>query len=285
MNKIENRYYVYLTAIIIIFLSALFISALKIYNRDVQIANLTKKYNNVRGQNIILKSRINYEQQQKQIYYRMINQKVQCLNIALSRIYPGYDYRKKIDIAINDNTKIESLPESLIEIYIEQKLIIPHGLKNYQKTVPEIIWPVSPDQSYITTKNGEYGTRRPYSYMKYKHEGIDIGSPYDDSVIAIYNGVIHRIYYDEGGGWSLSLKFKIKEKYYFCRYRHLEKIYVKAGDNIFQGKIIARMGNTGYYSLGKHLHFELWEWTGRYYKNINPVLNSTWGNKIITSIN
>lgn len=284
-KKTEILIYCIFIGIMIVLLFSITISA-GVENKKLnkQLDKLTKEHNNVRGENIILKSRIDYEIQQKLISYRMIYEKVSYLNQALSRIYPGYDYRKKIDDVFDDNSKIETLPESLIEIYIEQKLIIPHGLENYQKTIPEIAWPVDPKKAYITTKNGEYGRPRPYSYMKYKHEGIDIGSPFDDEVKAPYSGKIYRTYWDEGGGNCIEIKFKINNIYHFVRIRHLERTYVKKGDAVIKGQIIASAGNTGVYSLGKHIHFELWEWRG-YWKNINPVLNTTWGNRILTSIN
>jgi murein DD-endopeptidase MepM/ murein hydrolase activator NlpD len=286
MRKIieKNFYYIALSTLLIAFIILSLIASVEISLRDEMITKLTNDYNNLVGENIALKGRIDYEIEQKEIQYRMINEKVELLNLALSKIYPGYDYRKKINNAFLDNSIIELLPESLIEVYIEQKMLIPHGLNNYTKTLPDIIWPVNPDISYVATKQSEYGTRRPYSYMKYKHEGLDMNSPYSDEILAIHSGIIHRIYYDEGGGWSIELKFQIREKYYFSRIRHIEKIYVKKGDYVEQGQLIASAGNTGIYSYGKHIHFELWEWNGSWYRNINPVLNSTWGNRVITSI-
>lgn len=286
MQKIieKNFYYIALSALLIAFIILSLIAAIKISSRDEMITQLTNDYNNLVGENIALKGRIDYEIEQKEIQYRMINEKVELLNLALSKIYPGYDYRKKIKKAFFDNSKIELLPESLTEIYIEQRMIMPHGLNNYIMTVPEIIWPVNPDRSYLRFKGDEYGTKREYSYMNYKHEGIDISSPYSDEILAIYPGYIHKVYYSEGGGWSIELKFQIREKYYFSRIRHIEKIYVQKGDYVEQGQLIASAGNTGIYSYGKHIHFELWEWNGSWYRNINPVLNSTWGNRVITSI-
>jgi murein DD-endopeptidase MepM/ murein hydrolase activator NlpD len=61
----------------------------------------------------------------------------------------------------------------------------------------------------------------------------------------------------------------------------MDKIYVNKGDIIKQGDVIASMGNTGFFSLGKHLHFELWILENKRWININPVQNSTWDNRYI----
>jgi murein DD-endopeptidase MepM/ murein hydrolase activator NlpD len=43
---------------------------------------------------------------------------------------------------------------------------------------------------------------------------------------------------------------------YFTRYAHLNKIFVKKGENISEGKLIGKSGSTGI-STGPHLHYEI----------------------------
>jgi murein DD-endopeptidase MepM/ murein hydrolase activator NlpD len=222
------------------------------------------------------------EKNKKSLKLQIINQKVDNLNDILSRVYPGYDYKSKIDAVLEDESKINTIPENLINIYVDEYMIKPHGLQNYQKTLQNIVWPIK--NGFVSLPGGEYGTYRPYRLYKWKHEGIDINNYYSDEVIAPYDCNIWKKYYDEGGGWTIEMKFQYfdnenNKNWYFIRLRHLNKIFVKKSQIIKKGELVGSMGNTGIYSTGKHLHLELWEWNGSRYVNINPVLNNTWKNK------
>jgi len=41
-------------------------------------------------------------------------------------------------------------------------------------------------------------------------------------------------------------------------YKHCESLLKKPGDRVKGGDVIGLVGNTGIYSTGPHLHFELW---------------------------
>lgn len=90
------------------------------------------------------------------------------------------------------------------------------------------------------------------------HWGIDIcgtggtGSP----IYAANSGTV------ELAGWGGTYGYLIIINHnngFKTRYAHLSKIYVKVGDGVEMGEVIALMGNTGR-STGTHLHFEV-----RYY--------------------
>lgn len=85
------------------------------------------------------------------------------------------------------------------------------------------------------------------------HSGIDLAASRGTKIIAAdggkviaagYNGSLgYMVKIDHGGG-KVSL------------YGHCSKLYVKAGQRVFQGQHIANVGNTGR-STGPHLHFEI----------------------------
>ncbi|MFA5131524.1 MAG: M23 family metallopeptidase [Patescibacteria group bacterium] len=87
------------------------------------------------------------------------------------------------------------------------------------------------------------------------HTGVDIANKVgtaiyaaDDGVVLIsqggYNGGYgNTIVIDHGGGVK-------------TRYGHASKLYVKAGQTVTKGQVIAAMGSTGR-STGSHLHFEV----------------------------
>jgi len=41
-------------------------------------------------------------------------------------------------------------------------------------------------------------------------------------------------------------------------YKHNSVLYKKVGDRVNAGEVISIIGNTGEFSSGPHLHFELW---------------------------
>ena len=84
------------------------------------------------------------------------------------------------------------------------------------------------------------------------HMGLDIANDTGTFIYATADGKV--IYTDWDGGFGK--KIVIEHKNYKTVYAHLDMIYIKVGDRIEQGDIIATMGNTGH-STGPHLHYEV----------------------------
>ena len=86
------------------------------------------------------------------------------------------------------------------------------------------------------------------------HNGIDIGVPVGTRVVAPANGVVMvagwagecgiKIQINHGGGWD-------------TRYCHNSQALVRVGQSVKAGEAIALSGNTGGFSTGPHLHFEI----------------------------
>jgi hypothetical protein len=108
---------------------------------------------------------------------------------------------------------------------------------------------------------GAYGERRPYGI----HDGVDIAMAVGTPLKAVMDGVVS--YAGSGSGSrSRGLYITIEhENGYRTLYAHLSKFFVKKGDAVSKGQLVALSGNSGF-STGPHLHFSL-------YKNgthINP---------------
>jgi murein DD-endopeptidase MepM/ murein hydrolase activator NlpD len=95
------------------------------------------------------------------------------------------------------------------------------------------------------------------------HYGIDIAGDTGHSIWAVDDGVV--VY----SGWSYSgygnLVVIDHGNDWQSLYAHLDTIYVGCGESVYQGAVIATMGNTGN-SSGSHLHFELMYGT----QKVNP---------------
>lgn len=257
------------------------------------------KYQQFSNRNIYLEEKIHklekelkHEKKQRRIEILMIKEKVDSLHDFIQRLYPkyDYDYKKAVDAAINNDLKIEDLPENLLKIYTQKKYIEPHGLDKYQLTLKNIQWPLEKSSSFVAKGGCEYAAYRPRPAYGWKHAGLDINTFFNNSVFAIYDSKVWRTYYTEGEGYCIEIKFRYTNSdgsfsWYFSRFKHLEIIYVKKGDDLKKGQVIATMGNTGI-STAKHLHFEIWRYsksTKKYY-SINPVQNSTWDRRVVEKL-
>ncbi len=86
------------------------------------------------------------------------------------------------------------------------------------------------------------------------HQGIDIAAPIGTPIWAAGSGVVQFAGWNNGGyGYMVDI---LHNNGTVTRYAHLNAIYVKVGQRVQQGQVIAEMGSTGY-STGPHLHFEI----------------------------
>ena len=99
-----------------------------------------------------------------------------------------------------------------------------------------------------------YGPRRhPIFGVRSMHSGIDLAAPRGTSIKASEGGLV--IYAGWYGGYG-RVVIVDHSKGYTTLYAHLDKIDVKVGERIKQGKVVGREGATGY-ATGPHLHFEV----------------------------
>ena len=88
-----------------------------------------------------------------------------------------------------------------------------------------------------------------------KHYAVDIVAKENEPVRSVADGVV---IFSE---WSIDTGYVIileHNKGYLSVYKHNESLNNFQGDIVQGGDIIGTVGNTGEYSTGYHLHFELW---------------------------
>ena len=92
------------------------------------------------------------------------------------------------------------------------------------------------------------------AYQVPNHTGIDIVAPIGSEVVAVADGEIVNV--NNGGGGNKGKYIQIKhENGIYTTYGGLSEIYVKKGDKVTSGQVIARTGNT--HNKSNVLHFEL----------------------------
>lgn len=91
-------------------------------------------------------------------------------------------------------------------------------------------------------------------YYGWRHTGVDIDGDFTSPIYAAADGIV------ETAGWNSSgygLMVLIEHGHGLkTRYAHASKLFVKAGDAVKRGEVVAMVGTTGR-STGTHLHFEV----------------------------
>ncbi|MBR5203462.1 MAG: M23 family metallopeptidase [Clostridia bacterium] len=85
------------------------------------------------------------------------------------------------------------------------------------------------------------------------HKGLDIAAPQNTKIYAAYEGVVIKSEYTEINGNYIVIKHSDSLK---TTYNHCNKLFVKEGEKVGVGEVIALVGETGY-ATGNHLHFEV----------------------------
>jgi len=91
--------------------------------------------------------------------------------------------------------------------------------------------------------------------IKNKHYGIDIVTKPDEMVLSTLNGTV------TFSGWTLETGYMIEIQHpneLISAYKHLSHIFKSEGTKVKAGEVIGIVGNTGEFTNGPHLHFEVW---------------------------
>lgn len=105
-------------------------------------------------------------------------------------------------------------------------------------------WPISP---VVVSQNFKEGGRR-------RHAGIDLSAPRGTLIHAAHPG---RVIYAGSGykGYGKLVIIEYNDRW-ATFYSHCQKFFVKEGDSVEQGAVVAAVGRTGR-ATSPHLHFEI----------------------------
>ena len=90
---------------------------------------------------------------------------------------------------------------------------------------------------------------------KKKHYAIDVVTPKDTPVKAVADGTVIFAEWTTETGYVIIMEHK---ENLLSIYKHNGALNKSQGDLVKAGEIIALVGNTGEFTTGPHLHFELW---------------------------
>lgn len=130
--------------------------------------------------------------------------------------------------------------------------VVAVGTKPRPRTMAtgSFIWPLS---GRITSGFGGRNIFGSYSF----HSGLDIGAPYGTSIKAADGGKVIFAGAGTGSNWSYGNFVQIDhENGLKTIYGHCSSLCVKAGERVYQGQVIAKVGSTGR-STGNHCHFQV----------------------------
>ena len=175
---------------------------------------------------------------------------------AFSRTINGQDFLnqyenskiKELDITdLEVSTSIEdSILRKIVEV--EDKFNIIETEDDFQ--APNLISPASG----IISEGFDFGKQ---------HYGVDIVLKERTPIKAVYDGIV---LFSE---WTLNYGYTVvvfHKNELISTYKHNQSVKVETGDFVQTGEVIALSGNTGEFTSGPHLHFELWDLQGP----INP---------------
>lgn len=99
------------------------------------------------------------------------------------------------------------------------------------------------------------GTISEHYDAKKKHYAVDIAAPKDMPVKSVALGTVVFSEWTADTGYVIIVKH---ENNLISVYKHNGSLTKSQGDIVRAGEVIASVGNTGEFTTGPHLHFELW---------------------------
>ena len=175
---------------------------------------------------------------------------------AFSRTINGQDFLNQYEDSKTKEVDITELEVSIsIEDSILRKIVEVEDKFNIIETEDDFQAPnlISP-ASGIISEGFDFGKQ---------HYGVDIVLKERTPIKAVYDGIV---LFSE---WTLNYGYTVvifHKNELISTYKHNQSVKVETGDFVQTGEVIALSGNTGEFTSGPHLHFELWDLQGP----INP---------------
>ena len=142
------------------------------------------------------------------------------------------------------------------------------GTKNQRAAsfATQLLWPIDRHQFWLSSR---FGPRRKKDGSRGFHYGIDLAALKGTPVKAVKAGRVEQVQRAAAGyGNNILIDHGSGIK---TRYAHLHSIAVRKGQQIAQGAMVGKVGETGFIRKktkdGSHLHFEVYD----HGKHVNPL--------------
>ena len=132
-----------------------------------------------------------------------------------------------------------------LEIESQDQFNLASGISNTISSSISSFYFFTPLKGAITTK---FNTTQ-------KHFGIDIVAGPNEVIKNVLEGTVVIANWTSETGYVIGVQHSNN---LFTLYKHNSALLKGVGDYVKAGEVIAIIGNTGEYSTGPHLHFELW---------------------------
>lgn len=218
---------------------------------------------------------------------------IELISYAATKNWGSLKEEKKINKDIDDLVKKLKEGKTIEELTVNNKNMKLYGY--YYDTFYSVLNgflgeyeliesdPENPGKEIVTKKYGlkvfspiakgygyshydDFGNSRSYGYNR-KHLGNDLLGSIGTPIIAVEDGYIEAIGWNQYGGWRIGIRTHDQKRYYY--YAHLRKDHpfsynLKEGDSVHAGDVIGYLGMTGYSRKENvnnieipHLHFGL----------------------------
>lgn len=178
---------------------------------------------------------------------RPMERKLKKVRVALE------EYKTFNSAAEREINAVERMDDVLVNTQrMEQTLRAVSTILSLRKDLLDGIPSITPASGWISSNFGE--RQSPFTGEKVAHKGIDIGAEEGVPIYATADGVVEKVALSDSYGRVLTIKHPFDVN---TRFAHTSKIFVKEGQKIRRGDLVAAVGTTGR-STGPHLHYEVW---------------------------
>ncbi len=102
------------------------------------------------------------------------------------------------------------------------------------------------------------------------HAGVDLGYAYGSGIVALFDGEVIQCG-DFGDGYGNQVLLYHANIDAYTRYAHCSALYVRVGQRVASGEVIAAVGSSGN-TTGPHLHLEYMPRVGSEYVYTDPLI-------------
>ena len=181
---------------------------------------------------------------------QLYNQNLKYLNSVKKVLTEDISFKEQDSLVLIQETPV-------IKDEFNQQLILEDSLLRVFVSQQDKYSPVSRSEINLNTflfppVNGQIS--QPFDRDK-SHYAIDIAVEKNMPVKAIADGTVIFSEWTSETGYVIILEHNIG---LLSVYKHNSSLNKRQGESVISGEVIATAGNTGEYTTGYHLHFELW---------------------------